>query len=73
MLASADGTVLINFFKRRGIFCFVAEETGPAGLTVLSDPVVGEDLWDLLLKAHARYDIAIEEVEPADIFCEEVS
>lgn len=42
-------------------------------LTVVKEPIVADTLYELLLKLHATFGIAIEEIEESTLFVSEVS
>lgn len=78
-ISSEDGT-MHNLYRRNGVFCSAAEELRPPlkgdntpGIIVLHEPIVADSLNELLLKIHARWNLAIEEVDPDALFVEEVS
>lgn len=71
-VTDSGDTMLVGFYRRNGVVCAAIEETKQqTGLIIQHEAVVGTDIFEVLLKLHARFGMAVENVDPEDLFCEE--
>lgn len=73
MLTSNDGTITLNLYRKNGVFCAAPEELKQTGVSIVYDVITGDTLNELLLKLHARYNLAVEEIDLDTLFIEETS
>lgn len=69
-----DGNLVqIGLYRRNGVFCAAPELTSFSnGAHLLQEIIVATELEDLILKVHARYKIAIDEINLEELHCEEI-
>ncbi len=65
--------MFVGFYRRNGVLSASVEETRQqTGLQVIHEAVVGTDIYEILLKLKAKWNLSVEELDPDNLFIEEV-